>query len=60
MDKDRIEGAVKKIQGTVKEVIGKATGDRKTEADGAAEKVAGKVQSGFGEAKDKIRDALRK
>jgi len=60
MDKNRIKGAVKQAHGTAKEVIGKATGDRKTEAEGTVEKVAGKVQSGFGEAKDKIRDVLRK
>ena len=60
MDKDRIKGAVKQMHGAAKEVIGKATGDRKTEAEGTVEKVTGKMQSGFGEAKDQIRDSLRK
>ena len=60
MDKDRIKGAVKQMHGSAKEVIGKAIGDRKTEAEGAAENMAGKMQSGFGKAKDKVRDTLRK
>ena len=32
MDKDQIAGAVKEIKGSVKETIGKATGDTKLEA----------------------------
>jgi hypothetical protein len=33
MDKDRIAGAAKKIKGSIKETIGKATGDAKLEAE---------------------------
>ena len=36
MDKDRIEGAGKQAKGSVKEALGKVTGDAKTEADGKA------------------------
>jgi uncharacterized protein YjbJ (UPF0337 family) len=42
MDKDRIVGAAKEIKGSIKETIGKATGDAKLEAEGQADKVAGK------------------
>jgi uncharacterized protein YjbJ (UPF0337 family) len=38
MDKDRIAGAAKKIKGSIKETIGKATGDAKLEAEGEADK----------------------
>jgi uncharacterized protein YjbJ (UPF0337 family) len=38
MDKDRIAGAANAIKGSVKETIGKATGDTKLEADGKADK----------------------
>ena len=31
MDKDRIAGAAKKIKGSIKETVGKATGDAKLE-----------------------------
>jgi uncharacterized protein YjbJ (UPF0337 family) len=46
------------VKGSVKEAVGKATGSKKTEAKGKAEKVAGKVQKGFGDAKEKIKKAL--
>ncbi len=60
MDKDRIEGAAKQVKGTIKEAIGKVTGDAKIQAEGVAEKTAGKVQSSVGGAKDAVRDALKK
>jgi uncharacterized protein YjbJ (UPF0337 family) len=41
MDKDRIAGSAKQVKGSVKEAIGKVTGDTKTQAEGAAEKAAG-------------------
>jgi uncharacterized protein YjbJ (UPF0337 family) len=55
MDKDRIEGVGHQVKGAVKEVPGKVTGDTKTEAEGKAEKVAGKVQNTVGGAKDSLR-----
>jgi uncharacterized protein YjbJ (UPF0337 family) len=60
MDKDRIAGAAHQVKGTVKETIGKVTGDTKIEAEGIAEKTAGKVQNMVGGAKDTVRDALKK
>ena len=48
MDKDRIAGAVKKIKGSIKETVGKVTGDAKLEAEGKADKVEGKVQRSTG------------
>jgi uncharacterized protein YjbJ (UPF0337 family) len=60
MDKDRIEGAAKQVKGSIKEALGKATGDTKTQAEGLGDKAAGKVQSGVGQAKDAARDALKK
>ena len=56
MDKDRVAGAGKKVEGAVKETLGKATGDRRTEAEGKGRKTEGKVQNTVG----KIKDALRK
>jgi uncharacterized protein YjbJ (UPF0337 family) len=38
MDKDRIDGAGKKVTGSVKEAIGKVTGDAKLQAEGTADK----------------------
>ena len=45
MDKDRIKGSVEQAKGSVKEAVGKATGDAKLEVEGRNEKAAGKVQN---------------
>jgi uncharacterized protein YjbJ (UPF0337 family) len=58
MDKDRIAGSAKKIKGSIKETIGKATGDAKLEAEGRADKVEGKIQNAIGGLKDTLKDAL--
>lgn len=55
MDKNRIEGKLKQVKGSVKEALGKVTGDRQTEAEGLAEKTAGKLQEKAGEAADAVR-----
>jgi uncharacterized protein YjbJ (UPF0337 family) len=60
MDKDRIEGAAKQAKGAIKEAVGKLTGDRKTQAEGVAEKAAGRLQNSVGGAKDAAREALKK
>ena len=60
MDKDRVEGALHQAKGAVKEAFGKVTGDAKTEAEGIAEKEAGKVQKTVGSVKDSAREALDK
>jgi uncharacterized protein YjbJ (UPF0337 family) len=60
MDKDRVEGVGHQIKGGVKEAAGKVTGDKQTQAEGAAEKTAGKAQNAVGGAKDTVRDAVKK
>ena len=59
MDKDRIAGSAKKTKGSVKEAIGKVTGDSKTESEGAAEKIAGRAQNAVGGIKDSVRGATK-
>lgn len=59
MHKDEIKGAAKDAKGSIKEGIGKATGDDRMAAEGAGERVAGKVQKGVGSLKDAARDALK-
>ena len=60
MDKDRIAGSVKEIKGSVKEFVGKATGDAKLQTDGKTDVIEGKVQNAVGRAKDMARNALAK
>jgi uncharacterized protein YjbJ (UPF0337 family) len=55
MDKDRIDGALEKAKGTLKEVAGKVTGDTKLEAEGKTQKAAGTVQNTVGGVKDTLR-----
>ncbi len=55
MNEDRIDGALKKVGGDLKEGAGKILGDTKLETEGKAEKVEGKVQNTVGGAKDAIR-----
>lgn len=59
MHKDEVKGAAKQARGHVKDAVGKATGDEKLRADGAADKAEGAVQQEFGKAKEKVRDALK-
>jgi len=55
MDKDRVEGSWEQAKGKVKEMAGQATGDAKTEAEGKAQKTAGKLQNAVGGLKDTLR-----
>jgi uncharacterized protein YjbJ (UPF0337 family) len=60
MDKDRIEGIGNQAAGSIKQAVGKVTGDAKIETEGAAQKNAGKIQNAVGGAKDAIRDAVKR
>jgi uncharacterized protein YjbJ (UPF0337 family) len=59
MDKDRIAGAARGIKGSVKEAIGKVTGDAKLQSDGKAERTAGKIQNAVGGMKDTVREIAK-
>lgn len=59
MDEVRVEGFGKRVTGSLKEAIGKITGDTKTQAEGAAEKAAGTVQNTAGGARNPVRKALK-
>ncbi|KHK59661.1 general stress protein CsbD [Burkholderia sp. A9] len=43
MNRNRIEGKLKQVKGSVKEALGKLTDDRETEAEGLAEQQAGEA-----------------
>ncbi len=49
--KDQAKGTFHEMKGKVKEVAGKLSNNPKLEAEGIAEKVAGKMQVKFGQAK---------
>ncbi|WP_338049981.1 CsbD family protein [Rhodopila globiformis] len=56
IDKDRIAGSAKQVEGTVKEAVGKVIGDAKLVADGKSEKVEGKIQNTVGGIKDALKE----
>lgn len=58
MDRQRIEGGVKKTTGTIKEKAGKVVGDRHLETEGKVEKTEGRIRSGVGKAMDAVRDVV--
>jgi uncharacterized protein YjbJ (UPF0337 family) len=56
-------GTEDKIKGTVKEAVGKLTGDRRTEAEGQTDQVKGDVKNAGRDLKDAAKgvgDSLRK
>ena len=54
-NKDQIAGVAKQAKGSVKEAAGKVTGNKKTQAEGTADRIAGKVQKGYGDLKEKVK-----
>ena len=55
---DEVEGKYEQAKGSVKEGLGRLTGDEEMEAEGSADKIKGDVQEGWGGAKRKVGDAL--
>ena len=56
-------GTADKITGTVKEAVGKVTGDKRTEAEGKTDQVKGSVKNAtdnISESAKGVRDSLRK
>ena len=52
MSDNRFEGAGSKLAGSVKEGVGKLTGDAELQAEGAAQKAGGSVQNTVGKVQD--------
>jgi uncharacterized protein YjbJ (UPF0337 family) len=63
VDKDRTEGAAKKMAGNVKEAAGKVTGDERTEAEGKTDRAKGEAKNVAQDVKEAgkgVRDSLKK
>ena len=52
-----MSGTTDKIKGSVKETVGKVTGDKHTEAEGKADKVKGHIKDAAEEAKEAMKEA---
>lgn len=59
MNKDQVAGRVDSAKGKVKEAVGKVTGSEKLEGEGLADQASGKVQSTYGDAKEKVKSAIK-
>ena len=55
MDKGRIKGFAHEAKGTMKEIFGKATGDKQLEVEGRLDKAKGKLENTIGRVKDRVR-----
>lgn len=59
MNKDQIKGRVEQATGKIKEAAGKVVGNDRLQTEGLAEQVKGKVQAGFGDAKEHAKDKAK-
>ena len=53
-----IEDKLNQVKGALKEGAGKLSGDKKTELEGAVEKVVAKAKDGFEDVKDSVEGAV--
>ena len=59
MNKHQVRGVTNKVTGTIKEEVGRMTGDHSEVARGQARQVKGDLQQGVGDAKETIRENSR-
>jgi uncharacterized protein YjbJ (UPF0337 family) len=57
---DKIKGAANEAAGNVKQGIGKATDNKKMQADGFAQERKGEAQQAVGKAKDHVKNVVDK
>lgn len=57
---DKIKGMANEAVGNVKQAVGKATGNDKLRAEGAAQELKGEAQQALGKAKDSVKNAVDK
>lgn len=60
MDRNRIEGKMKKIKGAAKDALGGLTGNTGQQVSGKLDKAAGRIQEGYGKVRDEMRASARK
>ena len=57
MNKDQVKGRVEEAKGQVKEVAGKAVGNKELEQKGRMQKAGGTIQAGYGDLQEDIKDS---
>jgi len=56
MNKQRVNGAIDEVVGSAKRHVGNLTGNPRTQLEGAAQQVKGKVETAVGKLKDATQD----
>jgi uncharacterized protein YjbJ (UPF0337 family) len=54
MNKDELKGKLENLKGRAKEAIGSLSGDKETQAEGAAERIKGAGREKIGEVKREV------
>lgn len=60
INKDQVNGRVDETKGNVKEITGKILNDKSMEVEGNVQKNVGKIQSGYGDLKQDIKQNIKK
>jgi uncharacterized protein YjbJ (UPF0337 family) len=58
MNKDQLKGRVRSAKGKVKEIVGKIVGNQRLESKGKVQKVAGEIQTSYGDLKDDLKKGI--
>ncbi|MGX7776812.1 CsbD family protein [Streptococcus pluranimalium] len=58
MSEEKLNAKADQVSGSVKEGLGKLTGDKRTESEGKAEKAFGNVKEKIADAKDAVKGAI--
>lgn len=60
MNKDQTTGRANQVKGKVKEIAGDLVGNKELEVKGKVQNTQGKVQAAYGDAKEDIKDAVKR
>jgi uncharacterized protein YjbJ (UPF0337 family) len=55
-----MSGTTDKVKGTIKETVGKVTGDKRTEAEGKLDKAKGEIKDAAHDVKEHVKDKLNR
>ncbi len=55
---DKLKGLANEAAGNIKQAVGKATGDRRTEAEGVVQERKGEAQQAVGKVKDAVKKGV--
>lgn len=58
MNKDQVKGCFEEVKGKVKEIAGDLVGNKDLEQEGKIQNAKGKVQAGYGDLKEDVKDAI--